>query len=183
MPWQVRARSASRAGSADGPRAAKICDAERDAAWKSSREADARGNHRVGAADAITASTAQRLGEQILALAPRDSGKDGTVKPCHAEIRIKDVLHICNRPAGHAPPHVFDLFKQATAREPVGFSNTAGLGLAGPTLAPRDSAPVCDNCKRAAKAKDGRTDRGVTIGPCYCDTLRAPRDSGTEGQR
>jgi hypothetical protein len=97
--------------------AAKICDAERDAAWKSSREADARGNHRVGAADAITASTAQRLGEQILALAPRDS------------------------------------------------------------------APVCDNCKRAAKAKDGRTDRGVTIGPCYCDTLRAPRDSGTEGQR
>jgi hypothetical protein len=43
------------------------------------------------------------------------------MKPCHVESRIVGVLHICNRPAGHDPPHVLEVFKHDTAREPVGF--------------------------------------------------------------
>jgi len=58
--------------------AAKVCDAEREAAWKSSRKADAAGNHYVGAADATTASAAQRLAEAIRALAPREEKEKET---------------------------------------------------------------------------------------------------------
>jgi hypothetical protein len=31
---------------------------------------------------------------------------------------------------------------------------------------------ICNNCRRASKAKDGRTWADIPIGPCYCDTLR-----------
>jgi hypothetical protein len=39
------------------------------------------------------------------------------MKPCHVEGRIDGVLHICNRPAGHDPPHLLELFKRDEARE------------------------------------------------------------------
>src|SRR5947199_4866265 len=68
LRWSLR-RIAEEAESSALERAARIAYEERAEAWKSSRAADARGDHYVGAANAVSASVAQRIAERIRTLA------------------------------------------------------------------------------------------------------------------
>lgn len=90
--------------------------------------------------------------------------------PCHLEGNIEGVRHVCNRTAGHEPPHVMELFKSDTPRERL------------PTFGPTLIATWCE--ERSATVGRGENTVPLRVVEGHIDTavragLMPPETAGT----